>query len=186
MHALLVTEWLGWITQIQYLGVYPPQLVPHEYERSSSRYKATLQWAPKHKMAVFSRTAHMALIKLHSLMEIIKGKVNGKTIPVEAHKVVRHQGSHIFWTTGSQMALCTSRPLPPGWFLVLISVRGSVDSRAISAAGRIRSFEKSNDLIRNLTHDLLARSMVPQPNILPCATEITSPNKIVWTLYSGK
>jgi hypothetical protein len=33
-------------------------------------------------MAVFSKTAHMALIKLYSLMEIIKGKIKGKAIPV--------------------------------------------------------------------------------------------------------
>jgi hypothetical protein len=55
---------------------------------------------------------------------------------VEAHRVVRRRGSHIFWTIGSQMtvrlsALCTSHPLPPGRFLVLISVRGWVDPMAI-------------------------------------------------------
>jgi hypothetical protein len=36
-----------------------------------------------------------------------------------------------------------------------------------SAAGRIRSTEKSNDLIRNLTHDLQACSTVSQPTTLP-------------------
>jgi hypothetical protein len=46
-----------------------------------------------------------------------------------AHRVVRHQGPHIFQTIGSQMgvrmsALRAGRPLPPGKFLVLISVRG--------------------------------------------------------------
>jgi hypothetical protein len=43
-------------------------------------------------MAVFSRTAHMALIKLYSLMEITKGKVKVKLSlkqAVEAHRVVR-------------------------------------------------------------------------------------------------
>jgi hypothetical protein len=48
-----------------------------------------------------------------------------------------HWGSHIFLTIGSQMAVRLSAshaccPLPPGRFLVLISVRGSVDPEAIS------------------------------------------------------
>jgi hypothetical protein len=38
-----------------------------------------------------------------------------------------------------------------------------------SAAGRIRSIEKSNDLIGNQTRDLLACSIVPQPTTLLCA-----------------
>jgi hypothetical protein len=50
--------------------------------------------------------------------------------------VVRHQGSHIFYTVSSQIvvrlsALCTCHPLPPGRFLVLISVRGWVDPRVV-------------------------------------------------------
>jgi hypothetical protein len=36
-------------------------------------------------MAVFSRTANMVLIKLYSLIEIIKGKVKGKAIPVTGY-----------------------------------------------------------------------------------------------------
>jgi hypothetical protein len=48
---------------------------------------------------------------------------------LEAHRIVKRQGSHIFFTVGSQMAvrlsaLHASRPLFPGLFLVLISVRG--------------------------------------------------------------
>jgi hypothetical protein len=35
-----------------------------------------------------------------------------------------------------------------------------------SAAGRIRSIEKFNDLIRNWTHNLLACSIVPQSTML--------------------
>jgi hypothetical protein len=53
---------------------------------------------------------------------------------MESHRVARRRGSHIFWTVGSQMAmklsaLCAGRPLPPRRFMVLISVRGSVDPR---------------------------------------------------------
>jgi hypothetical protein len=36
-----------------------------------------------------------------------------------------------------------------------------------SADGRIRSIEKSNDLFRNQTCDLLACNIVPQPTMLP-------------------
>jgi hypothetical protein len=58
--------------------------------------------------------------------------------------------------------------LPPGRFLVLISVR----PQGHSAAGRIRSTEKeSNDLIGNQTRDLPACSIVPRPTTLPRAPE---------------
>jgi hypothetical protein len=55
---------------------------------------------------------------------------------MEAHKVVRRRGSHIYYTIGSEMAVRLSAlrarcPLPPGRFLVLISVRGWVNPRAI-------------------------------------------------------
>jgi hypothetical protein len=59
-------------------------------------------------------------------------KVKGNAIPVQAvetHRVVRRRGSHILQTIGSQTAVRLSvlragRPLHPGRFLVLISVRG--------------------------------------------------------------
>jgi hypothetical protein len=55
---------------------------------------------------------------------------------VKAHRVEGRRGSHIFQTIGSQVAVRLSalragRPLPPGRFLVLISVRGWVEPRAI-------------------------------------------------------
>jgi hypothetical protein len=51
-----------------------------------------------------------------------------------------------FYTIGSQMAVRLSslragRPLPPGRFLVLISIRGCLDPRAIVRLGKNRSFD---------------------------------------------
>jgi hypothetical protein len=59
-------------------------------------------------------------------------------------------------------ALSARRPLPPGRFLVLISVRGWVDLR-------IRSTEKSSYLNGNRTRDLPACSIVSESTTLPRA-----------------
>jgi hypothetical protein len=59
----------------------------------------------------------------------------GKGIPVAGSEGPYGCETSIFWTTGSQMAMRSAlrvdRPLPPRRFLVLISVRGRVDPRAI-------------------------------------------------------
>jgi hypothetical protein len=65
-----------------------------------------------------------------------------------------------------------SCPLPPGWFLVLISVRSWVNPQGHSAVGRIRSIERSNDLIGIRTRDLPACSVVPQLTTLPLAPSL--------------
>jgi hypothetical protein len=69
-------------------------------------------------------------------------------------------------------ALGADRHLPPGRFLVLISVRGLVDH---SADGRIKSIKKSNYLMRNRTRNLPACSIMPRPTTLPRA-----PRNILW------
>jgi hypothetical protein len=60
------------------------------------------------------------------------------------------------------LALYAGRPLPPGRSLVLISVRGCVDPRAIVRLEGLAQFEKYNDLIGNRNHDPPACSVVPQ------------------------
>jgi hypothetical protein len=66
-------------------------------------------------------------------------------------------------------ALRAGRPLPPRkipdthFCLRLSRPQGH------TAPGRIRSTEKSNDLIGNPTRDRLACSIVPQPTMLPRA-----------------
>jgi hypothetical protein len=89
---------------------------------------------------------------------------------------VRRRGSYIFKTVGSQMAVRLSIlragcPLPHGRFLVLLSVRSCVGPKDHSAAGRIRSIEKSSDLIGSRTRGLPACGIVPQPTTLPRAPE---------------
>jgi hypothetical protein len=69
-------------------------------------------------------------------------------------------------TDGGEVASITRRPLfTPGRFLVLISVRGRVDSRAIVRPEGLGKLEKIH-FIGNRSLDLPACSIVPQPTTL--------------------
>jgi hypothetical protein len=86
---------------------------------------------------------------------------------------VRRRGSHIFWAIGSQMAvrlaaLRAGRPVPPGRFLVHISVIGGVDPRAIVWL-EVLSQSYTCDFIGNRIRDLPACSIAPQQTSLPSA-----------------
>jgi hypothetical protein len=66
-------------------------------------------------------------------------------------------------------ALRPGRPFPPGRFLILISVRGSVDPRAIvrlEGLGKLKNPITSSDLFGNRIRDRPACSIVPQPTTL--------------------
>jgi hypothetical protein len=92
---------------------------------------------------------------------------------METHKVVSRRSTHISWTIGSQMAvnlsaLRTGRPLPPSKFLVLISVRGRADSRAIvwrEGLGQLK--ETTSFGLESVTFWL--EPLMPQPTELPRA-----------------
>jgi hypothetical protein len=77
-------------------------------------------------------------------------------------------------------ALRASSPLPPGRFLVLISVRGWVDLRAITWLEGLGKLKKIH-LIGTRTRNLPACSIVPQPTTLPRASLIrTAHNLGLW------
>jgi hypothetical protein len=59
-------------------------------------------------------------------------------------------------------------PLPPGRFLILISVRGWVEPWAIVRLEELGQLKKIH-LTGTRTRDLSACSIVPQPTTLPCA-----------------
>jgi hypothetical protein len=69
-------------------------------------------------------------------------------------------------------ALHTGHSLPPGRFMVFISVRGWVDPRTIAWLEGLGKLKKSNDLIGNRTRNLPNFSIVPQPTTLPHILDI--------------
>jgi hypothetical protein len=66
-------------------------------------------------------------------------------------------------------ALSAGRPLPPGRFLVLISVKDLVNPRVIVRLVGLGQLKTHNDLIGTRICDLPACSIVSQPITLPCA-----------------
>jgi hypothetical protein len=69
-------------------------------------------------------------------------------------------------------ALRAGRPLPPGRFLVLISVRGLVDPRAIV---RLEGLDRLKNPVTSEIEPATFRLIVPQP--------ITVPRASIQTMY---
>jgi hypothetical protein len=124
----------------------------------------------------YKESAHMACLTIQSSqpnlgiypiwIPLSSNEVKVKRQAVKTHRIMRGRGSHI----GSEIAvrlsaLLANLPLPPGIFLVLISVRDRVDP----GAGMVMSIQKSNYLVGNRTRDLLDSSIVLEPPRLPCS-----------------
>jgi hypothetical protein len=109
---------------------------------------------------------------------LLTGKVKGKAIPVtgrggscscETSRLPHFLNDRL--TDNGDVVSLTRRPsltprqIPGTNFCWRLS-----RPKGFSAAGRIRSTEKSNDIIGNQTRNLSACSIVPQPTTLPRAT----------------
>jgi hypothetical protein len=70
-------------------------------------------------------------------------------------------------------ALRAGRPLPAGRFLVIISVKGWVDLKAIVRLEGLGELKKSNYLIGNRTGDLPTCTIVPQLRYSPELHQLT-------------
>jgi hypothetical protein len=108
--------------------------------------------------------------------------------PLGLQEVEAPTFSDIWLIDGGKVVSPTSRYLPPGKFLVLISIRGWVDSRAIVQPEGLGKLKKSTSR-GTRTGNLPSCSIVPQPTTLLCApcVNIFNCNKLrecsISTLY---
>jgi hypothetical protein len=93
---------------------------------------------------------------------------------VKAPTFSRQSAHRLLW--GCQPYAPASRPLTPGRFLVLISVKRLSRPQGHRATGRIRSIEKSSDLIGNRTRDRSACSILREPSTLSLVEMLQVPS----------
>jgi hypothetical protein len=110
---------------------------------------------------------------LSQIMTIVKRR-KGKAIPVTGRGGCEMSKLPHFLDIVSQMAarlsaLRSGRSLPPGIFLIFISLRGVVDPGAVVRLEGLGQLKKSNNLNGNRTHNLPACTIVPQPSTIPRA-----------------
>jgi hypothetical protein len=105
---------------------------------------------------------------------------------MEAHRFVRCWGSHIFSRRSAhrwRLSFTRRPPFTPRIFLVLISVRGWVDPRAIVRMEGLGQLKKSNDPIMTWTRDLPACSHSISTNYATAACSTVLMNKFTFFQY---
>jgi hypothetical protein len=89
-------------------------------------------------------------------------------MPIELQKVETPRISRQTTREGGKVVNTRHRPLySQEMYLVLISVRGRVDPRAIVQTGRFKLMRNTNDHIGNRNRDFPAYSAVHQPTAPP-------------------
>jgi len=106
--------------------------------------------------------------------------------PGQSLRVPGGGGSQISRQSAHEDGKGVSPTHPQETFLVLISVRGWVDPRAIVRPEGICQWKKSNDTIGNRTRDLPACSAVPQPTASPRAPSYENMQFLIQALVSRK
>jgi hypothetical protein len=134
------------------------------YIKNGTNCLASIVFLSKNMCSLWIRFLNEAVSCSFILFTYKKSKV----IPV------RCQGSHSSLdnrlTHDSKVVSLTRRPPfpphPPGRFMVLISLRGWVDPRAIVRLEELGQLKKKIHLIGTRTRDLPSCSIVPQPTTL--------------------
>ena len=120
--------------------------------------------------SLLTNSTHHSLLREYDSMLYSYGK-GKEAIPVQARtgpEGSRRLSLLDFKTIGTWRWYAPATFTPQKIFLILISIRGWVDFRAV---WRVTSMKNSNDTIGNRTRDLPVCSAVPQPTLFPWPSE---------------